>query len=275
MSTKAVPEGKYVDVGGGRRIHYHELGEGSPLVFLHGSGPGASGFSNFKRNYPYFAERGFRTLLPDTLGFGYSSKPDDLDYTLDFLSDVLSEFLAAVGVKRASVVGNSHGGALAIQLALSRPELVDKLVLMAPGGLEERETYMKMEGIRTMMSVFLSPSGVTREGMRKVFALQLHDPKLLTDEIIEERYQIALLQPKRVLTTLKVPHLTPRLAELACPVFAFWGINDQFCPVSGAMRIAESCQKSRVMLQSQCGHWVMVEYSDLFNRLCADFLKEA
>ena len=274
MSAKAVPEGKYADVGDGLRVHYQELGEGPPLVFLHGSGPGASGFSNFKRNYPYFAERGFRTLMPDTLGFGYSSQPDNIDYGLDFLVGKLAKFLGSVGVSRAAVVGNSHGGALAIQLALTHPELVEKLVLMAPGGLEERETYMKMEGIRTMMSVFLSKDGITRDGMRKVFGLQLYDARLLTDEIIEERFQIAEHQPKRVLTSLNVPHLTPRLAELGCPVFALWGVNDKFCPVSGAMRIAESCKRSRVMMLSECGHWVMVEHTDLFNRLCLDFLRD-
>jgi len=274
MNAKAVPEGKYADVGDGLRVHYQELGEGPALVFLHGSGPGASGFSNFKRNYPFFAERGFRTLMPDTLGFGYSSQPDNIDYGLDFLVGKLAKFLAAVGVTRAAVVGNSHGGALAIELALTHPQLVDKLVLMAPGGLEERETYMKMEGIRTMMSVFLSKDGITRDGMRKVFGLQLYDQRLLTDEIIEERFQIAEHQPKRVLTSLNVPHLTPRLSELGCPVFALWGMNDKFCPASGAMRIAASCKRSRVMLLTECGHWVMVEYTDLFNRLCLDFLRE-
>jgi 4,5:9,10-diseco-3-hydroxy-5,9,17-trioxoandrosta-1(10),2-diene-4-oate hydrolase len=274
MNARAVPEGKYADVGDGLRVHYQELGEGPALVFLHGSGPGASGFSNFKRNYPYFGERGFRTLMPDTLGFGYSSQPKDIDYGLDFLVGKLAKFLDATGVKRAAVVGNSHGGALAIQLALAHPELVEKLVLMAPGGLEERETYMKMEGIRTMMSIFLSKDGITRDGMRKVFGLQLHDPRLLTDEIIEERFQIAEHQPKRVLTSLNVPYLAPRLGELSCPVFALWGVNDRFCPVSGAMRIAESCKSARVMLLSECGHWVMVEHADLFNRLCLDFLRE-
>jgi 4,5:9,10-diseco-3-hydroxy-5,9,17-trioxoandrosta-1(10),2-diene-4-oate hydrolase len=130
-----------------------------------------------------------------------------------------------------------------------------------------------MEGIRTMMSVFLSKEGITREGMRQVFGLQLYDPRHLTDQIIEERFQIAEHQPKRVLTTLNVPHLTPRLGEIRCPVFALWGVDDKFCPVSGAMRIAQACKRSRVMMLSECGHWVMVEHTDLFNRLCLDFLR--
>jgi 4,5:9,10-diseco-3-hydroxy-5,9,17-trioxoandrosta-1(10),2-diene-4-oate hydrolase len=244
------------------------------VLFLHGSGPGASGYSNFRRNYPYVAERGFRAIVPDTLGFGHSSKPDDRDYTLDFLAGALDRFTRALGVERCAVVGNSHGGALAIKLALDRPEMVERLVLMAPGGLEVREAYGKMEGIRTMMKVFLGPEGITREGMRRVFGLQLFDPSILTEETLDERMEIAVTQPKRVLTSMVVPHLAPELEKLSCPVFAFWGMNDKFCPVSGATTIAERCRKARVLLLSECGHWVMVEHADLFNRLTADFLRE-
>lgn len=271
--TKAVPEGKYCDIGDGLRIHYHEEGEGPAVVFLHGSGPGASGWSNFRRNYPYFAKNGFRAILPDTLGFGYSSKPD-VDYGMDFVLGGLERFLKGIGVTSCAVVGNSHGGAVAIKLALTRPELVNKLVLMAPGGLEERETYMKMDGIRTMMKVFLGSEVMTIEAMRKIFELQLFDPKLVTDDILLERKEIAELQPKKVLTTLGVPHLAPELSKIECPVFAFWGTNDRFCPVSGATRIAESVKRARVLTLTQCGHWVMVEHADLFNRLCVDFLRD-
>jgi 4,5:9,10-diseco-3-hydroxy-5,9,17-trioxoandrosta-1(10),2-diene-4-oate hydrolase len=274
MTTNVVPEGKYADIGGGLRIHYQEAGEGAPVLFLHGSGPGASGYSNFRRNYPYFAARGFRALAPDTLGFGYSSKPDDRDYTLDHLAGAVERLARVLGIERCAIVGNSHGGAMAIKLALDHPELVSSLVLMAPGGLEVREAYAKMEGIRAMMKVFLGPEGITREGMRKVFGLQLHDPRTLTEEILDERMQIALTQPRRVLASMAVPDLAPELSRIRCPVFAFWGMNDRFCPVSGATTIAERCPRARVMLLSECGHWVMVEHTDLFNRLSVDFLRE-
>lgn len=273
MSTAAVPEGKYADVGDGLRVHYQELGEGFPVVFIHGSGPGASGFSNFKGNYPHFAEHGFRALVPDTLGFGYSSKPD-VDYEFDFVLGGLKRFLRALGVERCAVVGNSHGGALAIQLALDEPALVSRLVLMAPGGLEVRERYMEMRGIRSMMKAVLGPEGITRESLRKVFELQLFDSSQMNDALLEERFRIAEQQPKRVLTTLRVPHLAPRLSEIGCPVFGLWGNEDQFCPVSGATALAEQCKRSRVLRISQCGHWVMVEYARLFNRLSVDFLLE-
>lgn len=274
MTAKSVPEGKYCEIGDGLRIHYHEEGTGPVVLFLHGSGPGASGWSNFRRNYPVFAKAGFRTIVPDTLGYGYSSKPENVEYTLDFLVGAVERFLKAIGVTSCAVVGNSHGGAMSIKLALNRPDLVNKLVLMAPGGLEERERYMKMEGIVTMMKVFLGKEGITREGMRKVFGLQLFDPALVTDDILDERTEIAVLQPKKVLTSMVVPHLAPELHKLQCPIFALWGMDDKFCPVSGATRIAESCKRARVMLLTECGHWVMVEHADLFNRSCIDFLRD-
>jgi 4,5:9,10-diseco-3-hydroxy-5,9,17-trioxoandrosta-1(10),2-diene-4-oate hydrolase len=273
-ATAIVPEGKYADIGDGLRVHYQEAGEpGRPVViFLHGSGPGASGFSNFKGNYPAFAAAGFHVLVPDTLGFGHSSKPD-VDYGLDFLAGALRRFTDALGVERAALVGNSHGGALAIQYALDHPETVTRLVLMAPGGLEVRETYMKMEGIRAMMQAFFAPEGITKESLRTVFGLQLADPAQISDVTIEERHAIAITQPKRVMKTLQVPHLAPELGRLACPVLAFWGMQDRFCPSSGAITIASSCKQARVVLLTECGHWVMVEHPDLFNRTSIDFLQ--
>ena len=272
---RAVPEAKYAEIGDGLRVHYHEAGRGPAVVFLHGSGPGASGWSNFRHNAGYFADKGFRAILPDTLGFGYSSKPDGAAYTLDFLVGALERFLSAIGVERCAVVGNSHGGAMAIRLALRRPETVERLVLMAAGGLEERDVYMKMEGIRAMVKTVMDPAGVTRAAMRRVFELQLFDPSLVTEELLDERIQIAELQPKQVLTSMQVPNLAPDLGRLACPVFTLWGVDDKFCPMSGAIAIARGCRRSRVLLLSECGHWVMVEKAALFNDACVRFLAEA
>ena len=273
MVVEAVPEGKYVDVGNGITMHYHEAGGGDRgvILFVHGSGPGASGWSNFKGNYPFLAEHGYRTIVPDTMGYGYSTKPEEGAFSLDDVAAQYKALLDTLGVDRATVVGNSQGGAIAIAMALNYPDLVEKLVLMAPGGLEARETYMEMEGIKAMIRV-LYKEGISKETMRKVFRLQLHDETKITDEVIEERYQVAMTQHKDNIARIRVANQEERLSEIQCPVLCFWGANDKFCPSSGASKIATRCANSRTMLIASCGHWVMVEYAKLFNELTLKFL---
>ena len=274
MVVDAVPEGKYADVGGGITMHYHDAGTGESgvVLFVHGSGPGASGWSNFKGNYPFLTEHGFRTIVPDTLGYGYSTKPAEGVYSLGDIARQYKALLDALGVESAAVVGNSQGGAIAIAMALEAPELVDKLVLMAPGGLEARETYMEMEGIKAMIRV-LYKDGISKETMRKVFTLQLHDASKITDEVIEERFQVARTQHKDNIARIQVTNQEERLSEIDCPVLCFWGMNDKFCPPSGATKVAERCKDSRTVLLSDCGHWVMVEHQSLFNDLTLKFLQ--
>ncbi len=275
MVVEAVPEGKYAELGAGITMHYHEAGSGEQgaVLFIHGSGPGASGWSNFKGNYPFLAEHGYRTIVPDTMGYGYSTKPTEGSFSLDDVAGQYKELLEAIGVDRVTVVGNSQGGAIAIAMALRYPDLVEKLVLMAPGGLETRETYMAMEGIKAMIRV-LYKEGISKETMRKVFTLQLHDESKITDEVIEERYQVAMTQHKDNIARIQVANQEDQLCELACPVLCFWGANDKFCPSSGAAKVAERCKSSRTVLISKCGHWVMVEYPTLFNNLTLQFLEE-
>ncbi len=275
MVVEAVPEGKYADVGRGITMHYHEAGSGDRgvVLFAHGSGPGASGWSNFKGNYPLLAEHGYRTIVPDTMGYGYSTKPEEGTFSLDDVAAQYKGLLDALGVDRATVVGNSQGGAIAITMALNYPDLVGKLVLMAPGGLETRETYMKMDGIKAMIRV-LYKEGISKETMRKVFTLQLHDESKITDEVIEERCQVAMTQHKDNIARIQVANQEDRLSEIQCPVLCFWGANDKFCPSTGAAKIASGCSNSRTILIASCGHWVMVEYPKLFNELTLKFVND-
>jgi 4,5:9,10-diseco-3-hydroxy-5,9,17-trioxoandrosta-1(10),2-diene-4-oate hydrolase len=85
------------------------------------------------------------------MGYGYSTKPEDGTFSLDDVAAQYKALLDALDVDRVTVVGNSQGGAIAITMALNYPEFVEKLVLMAPGGLEAREIYMEMEGIQAML----------------------------------------------------------------------------------------------------------------------------
>ena len=274
MSGTPIPEGEYCTTASGLRLHYHMHGEaGRPVVvFLHGSGPGASGYSNFKHNYGVLAEAGYRVLVPDLPGYGLSDKPEDQHYTNDFFVETLQGLLDGLQITQpVTLLGNSLGGAIALGFALAQPERVKSLILMAPGGVEEREAYLEMEGIKRMMALF-AEGPLDFNAMKKLLGFQLYDASDVNDEVVAERVAVCAEQPRTVLSTMRVPNMEARLGEITCPVLCFWGVNDQFNPLSGAQKIAAGCPDARVTLLSQCGHWVMVEHRDYFNRACVDFL---
>ena len=270
----ALPEDQYADCPNGQRMHYIDQGEGPVVVFLHGSGPGASGHSNFQGNYPVFAQSGYRCLVPDLIGFGFSDKPEDVDYPLAFFVECVKQTLDAAGVTRCAVVGNSLGGAVAIGLALSYPELVEKLILMAPGGMSEREEYMHMPGMQKMFEVYLSEEPASTDKMRELFEFGLvHDARHVTDALLAQRMQIMALMNSQVMLTMDIPHLPARLPELKCPVLVFWGTNDRMMPDSGILALVNHCARMKMLVLSECGHWAMVEHEALFNRECLQFLE--
>jgi 4,5:9,10-diseco-3-hydroxy-5,9,17-trioxoandrosta-1(10),2-diene-4-oate hydrolase len=269
-----LPEGKYADCANGYRMHYIDQGEGPAVVWLHGSGPGASGHSNFKGNYPVIAAGGYRSIVLDIVGFGFSDKPDDVEYPLSFFVECAKQTLEVIGIESCTVVGNSLGGAIAIGMALEHPQLVEKLILMAPGGLSPMAEYQQMPGMQKMFQVYGSGEALTHDVMKDLFAFGLmHDPSHATDELVAERLQVMQLMNGQVMAAMAIPVLVERLSELSFPVLGFWGLNERMMPNSGIVNFAENCPNLRLILMSECGHWVMVEHERVFNRMCLDFLQ--
>lgn len=258
----------------GYELHYHDTGPaagGTTVVLIQGSGPGANGWSNFRHNVEPLRAAGHRVIVPDLIGFGYSSKPTGIDYTLDLFVSTTLELLDALGIEDCVLVGNSLGGAVSIGICLERPTLVSKLVVMGCGGIETRETYFSMPGIQRMVSGFVGRE-INIPWLRGILEMLAFDPVHVTDELVAERFAILKLMPPEVLGRMVIPDLSPRLAELKLPMLGFWGSEDLFCPVSGALKIVASCPQSRVILYAQVGHWVMIERTEEFNRHVIDFL---
>jgi len=262
-------------VAGGHDIFVQEAGEGPALVFIHGSGPGASGASNFRQNVDAFVAAGFRVILPDMIGYGASSKPEGIDYTLQLFTDTLHDALVQHGIVRASLVGNSLGGGVALQMTLDHADFTDKLVLMAPGCVATRESYFVMPGIAKMVSNFGGPDFDIAEQKRLVSNLVHADfVSNISDELVAERFAVARTQPKDVLVRMRTPDLSPRLGEIMQPIFVLWGLNDEFCPESHARLFLERCVDVRAITFGRTGHWVQVERAAEFNRYAIEFLND-
>ncbi len=269
----ALAEATYT-VSGGYEIHLKQAGSGPVVVFMHGSGPGASGASNFRQNYESFVTAGYRVILPDLIGYGQSSKPEGIDYTLQLFTDTLYEALRAHGIDQAVLVGNSLGGGVALQMTLDHPEFAKKLILMAPGCIEEQASYFTMPGIAKMVSGFGSPDFNLEEQRRLVSNLVHADyvPRI-SEALVQERFAVARTQPKDVLARMRTPDLGPRVGEIRQPIFVMWGLNDEFCPESGARYFLDQCDDARCLTFARTGHWVQVERAEEFNRYSISFLK--
>lgn len=275
----SIPVGDYVEVCDGWRMHLHERGKatsGRPtILFLHGSGPGASGYSNFQKNMDHFADLGWHVLAPDYLGFGLSDKPRELEFSSDLHTRSIVDLLAAKGVRKAVPVGNSLGGLIALQLTLGHPDLVAKLVLMAPGGIVDAAEWAgDMPGLNAMFKL-VGEQNKDRDAFRAVLHRIAADPATITDEVIDQRLPIWKEQPPEVYSTMKTHVFGDRLHEIAVPVLCFWGQKDEFLPVSHAAIVAERVRDVRVVISSHAGHWFMIEEADYFNRQIDWFLGNA
>ena len=266
-------------------LHYDEAGshKGTPVVMLHGGGPGASGMSNFKNNLPAFAEH-FRTLVVDQPGYGKSDKPEVQGNYFTFAATALKDLLDELGIDQAHLVGNSLGGGTAVRFALENPERAGRLVLMGPGGLSLNVFAPDpTEGVKRLAE-FGAPPGPSREKMAAFLRTLVFDQRLVTDELIDERFAAASDPASRnAMASMGASFFDPASYEqgllwreahrLKNRVLLIWGREDRVNPVDGALVAMKMIRRAQLHVFGGCGHWVQLEKAAAFNRLAIDFLE--
>ena len=275
MTETDRPEiGSTVDAGG-VQTNYLEAGSGSPVVLIHGSGPGVTAYANWRLVLPALADR-FRVLAPDMAGFGFSERPEKGDYGLDMWSDQTVGFMDALNIDRAHIIGNSFGGAIALRLATRHPDRVGKLVLMGSMGID----FPITEGLDKVWGY--EPSFENMRGVLDVFA---YNRALVPDELAEVRYR-ASMQPgfqesfaamfpaprQRWVEAMRTPD--DEIRALPHRTLIVHGREDQVIPVENSLRLMQLVENGDLHVFSHCGHWVQIERSADFNRLVGDFLAD-
>jgi 4,5:9,10-diseco-3-hydroxy-5,9,17-trioxoandrosta-1(10),2-diene-4-oate hydrolase len=267
-------------------LHYDEAGAGAgqstPVVMLHGGGPGASGMSNFKNNLPAFAEH-FRTFVVDQPGYGKSDKPQVTGNYFTFAADALKSLLDELHLNRVHLVGNSLGGGTAVRFALENPERAGRLVLMGPGGLSLNVFAPDpTEGVKRLAE-FGAPPGPSREKMAAFLRTLVFDQRLVTDELIDERYAAASDPGSlQAMASMGASFFDPASYEqgllwreahrLKNRVLLIWGREDRVNPVDGALVAMKLIRRAQLHVFGGCGHWVQLEKAAEFNRLAIEFL---
>jgi pimeloyl-ACP methyl ester carboxylesterase len=274
MSAANSEIGQTVDVDG-TATNYHDHGTGSPVLLIHGSGPGVSAWANWRTLLPELSRR-HRVLAPDILGFGYTERPPDVRYGSAAWLEHLLGFIDALGLDKVSVVGNSFGGALALRLAAKAPERVEQLVLMGSVGVSFPITpgleavwgfEPSLDAMRRLMRVFtydhstvdeslaeLRLAAATRPGVHEAYASMFPAPRQdMVDAMTLDDASIAAL-----------PHRT----------LIVHGRDDQVIPLSNSLRLLELIDDSQLHVFARCGHWVQIEQATRFAALVDGFLAD-
>ncbi|HEP8974108.1 alpha/beta fold hydrolase [Pseudomonas sp. VI4.1] len=263
-------------IAAGYRTNLHDMGSGFPLLMIHGSGPGVTAWANWRLVMPELA-KGRRVIAPDMLGFGYSERPADQQYSQQRWVEHAIGVLDALGIQQADIIGNSFGGGLALALAIRYPERVRRLVLMGSVGV----SFPITPGLDAVWGY--TPSF---EEMRRLLDVFAYDRGLVTDELAELRYQASIRPGFQESFAAMFPAPRQRWIEALCSderairalpqeTLVIHGREDKVIPLSASLALADLIPNSQLHVYGHCGHWTQIEQADRFARLVEDFLAEA
>ncbi|MEZ7007209.1 alpha/beta fold hydrolase [Streptomyces sp. AD55] len=264
-------EDKWLPTGEGELTHYHELGEGPPVLFLHGSGTGVTAAANWWLNLPHLAEQG-RCVAIDSIGYGQTVVAPGTAYGIREWGRHALRVLDALGIDKTWIVGNSIGGWVALQLAIDAPERLLGIVSMGTGGAR------KTAALAGHAKPELSPAGI-----RRTLEQFVVDTDLVTDELVGLRYRAALNDSassrlREVVAARDrdrdvLPLDLDALSGLDIPVLLVHGMQDVVIPVSRTWELLNAMPRADAHLFSRCGHWSQVERAEEFNELVGQYLR--
>jgi pimeloyl-ACP methyl ester carboxylesterase len=267
------------------RLRYYDEGNGPVVLFLHGSGPGVTGWRNFRGVLPTFAEH-FRCLVLEFPGFGVS---DDFGgHPMITAQGAVAPFLDALDVAAFDIVGNSMGGGVGINFAIHNPDRVRKLVTI--GGIGTNVfSPGPSEGIRLLQDFTEEP---TRQRLVDWLRSMVFDEALVTDELIEERWALATDPPtlesarrmygKAAFTQMMammrksdMPMPWAIMHKVTCPTLLTWGRDDRVSPLDMALLPMRTIPNAELHVFPNCGHWAMIEAKQAFESVVLAFLRRA
>ena len=272
---------RFVDVDGARervRVHYQEAGDKNApaLVLIHGF---ASSTLVWSKVFLPLANAGFRVIAVDMLGFGYSGKPRNGEYTIAGQASVLIGLLDRLNIKRATLVGSSYGGAVAATCALDYPRRVEKLVLIGTVNNNRPLAYKLMRVFGSpvfgdvVSPLLIGSRTLLRRRMKRVYDRH--------EWVLDERRVDARHLPLRASGTQRAIIRTVRGWDaerisreahlISQPTMLLWGENDCEIPLADGERLHESIPGSRLIVFLNCGHIPHEEYPEEFIGVIADF----
>lgn len=275
------PVGQLAKVDG-VTYHYLDLGTGPDTIFLHGGGPGCTGWSDFGPVTPLFAASR-RCLIPDILQYGKSEKCRITGPMWDFHAAKTVALMDELGVESADFICNSWGGTIALCLAARYPSRVRSLTItgsmpvfygpLAPLPEDGRRG-------RNARDIYYGGEGPTREKMRSLITrLEWHDASLLPEETLEMRFRQSLDPEERALAAMSDSprgdwqDLTAELGQITAPVLFIWGMQDAFLTPDYPLMLARMIGHGSLHVMDHVSHHLQEERPAAFHAVVDGFLR--
>lgn len=264
--------GRFIDADG-HRTNVLERGSGPPLVLLHGAGPGVSAWTNWNEVIPGLSHA-FRVIAPDIAGYGYTEIRPDREYRIKSWVAHYIGILDTLEIRKASIVGNSFGGGLALATALAHPERVERLVLLGTPAGEFEMTEGQKAGW------YYEPSLPAMANVLRHFP---YDPSCVTDAMVRARYEASarpgaqeaarklLPKPNESGPTLVKGVPEASLAKIQHPTLVLHGREDRVIPFELGLRLLRCIPDAQMHAFGRCGHWVQIERRKEFLELVSSF----
>ncbi|GKS57611.1 alpha/beta hydrolase [Nitrospira sp.] len=264
----------------GHRLAYLDEGSGSPLILIHGFGG-----SMWQWEYQSTAlARGFRVVTLDLLGSGFSDKPA-LEYRPEEVLHFFRAFMDALRIERATLVGNSMGAGVAIGMALTAPERVDRLVLISglPADVKGKlESPLVRRALESSMPAWLVRVGswfVGSSATDRVLKEIVFDHSQLTPAVLDRsrrnrratNYIGPVLAIGRTVPIWESDY-APRLSQVRQRTLVLWGEEDRVFPLTVGREFAASLPYAEFVAVPNAGHIPMWEQPDVVNRSILEFL---
>ncbi len=261
-------------------VNVIEIGEGEPIVFVHGLG---GSWQNWLEQLPVFADE-HRVVAFDLPGFGESPLPRE-EISVPAYALMVQGLLDALGIETATVVGNSMGGLISAELAVTAPERVARLALVSPAGIPLDYRPRQLPRILVLFPLVSriahwvgaeADAAASRRRLRYVLMRFVADhPETMAAPLVAEQLRgVGKAGFLLALEALVEYSIRERLADIACPTLIVWGDHDHVLPARHADIFANAIPRARKVILAETGHVAMLERPAEFNALLAELLRE-
>lgn len=268
----AGPDGQFIRVNN-HEIHYIKKGRGRPMVLVHGF----AGSTYTWRNLIPLLSENYTIYALDLLGFGLSDKPSDGSYDLASQAELVLDFLAAVGLPSATLIGHSMGGVVVSYAAVRKPAKVDKLVIIE-GGFYHGGAPAFLKYLFFPLGRLVAKNFYTKRFRAKSLLPSYYNKSIVTDEVIDAYLQAGGTPNAVEALARMMNHVGPRTYEglsnrITQPTLLVWSRNNKNNPVEDGQRLKKEIQDSQLTVIDQCGHYVQEEKPSKLAKAINEFIK--